>query len=120
MYWRNASSEPYIWYPQLSQDPNFQQAVKDRWNVIYPYLAAPTIENKIRAYGESLKKSWVYNNEMWPANKSGITYFKDDFTDWSGDEEIATFDAVIENMVAVYRERLAGMNTLITSGDFTE
>jgi hypothetical protein len=57
---------------------------------------------------------------MWPTTRSAVRSFKSDFTDWSGDEELGTFDEVINNLVTVYQERLAGMNTLITSGDFVE
>lgn len=118
MYWRKSSDESYIWYSQLAKDPTFQQAVKDRWANIYPYLQQ--MESQIRAYGSSLKTSWECNNAMWPTTRSAVRSFKSDFTDWSGDEELGTFDEVINNLVTVYQERLAGMNTLITSGDFVE
>ena len=118
MYWRKSSDESYIWYSQLAADPTFQQAVKDRWANMYPYLQM--IEEQIRAYGAYLKTSWGYNSAMWPTNRADIRGFKSDFTDWSGDEELATFDEVINNLVNVYNERLAGMNTLITSGKFTK
>ena len=120
MYWRKSSDEPYIWYPQLVADATFQQAVKDRWAVIYPLLNELVV-NRIRLYGEYLKASWDCNSAMWPANRSAIRSFKSDFTDWSGDEEqFTTYTEIIENMVTVYQERLAGMNTLITSGKFTK
>ena len=118
MYWRKSSDESYIWYSQLAKDPTFQQAVKERWANMYPYLQM--IEGQIRAYGESLKASWDCNSAMWPTTRSAVRSFKSDFTDWSGDEELATFDEVINNMVNVYNERLAGMNELITSGKFTK
>ena len=35
-------------------------------------------------------------------------------------DEIDSWDGVIENFVTVYEERLAGMNTLITTGKFTK
>ena len=57
---------------------------------------------------------------MWPTNKADITKYKSDFKDWSGDEQIASWDEVIENFVTVYNERLAGMDALITSGKFTK
>ena len=117
MYWRKSSDESYIWYSQLAQDPTFQQAVKDRWANIYPYLQQ--MESQIRAYGSSLKTSWECNNAMWPTTRSAVRSFKSDFTDWSGDEELGTFDEVINNLVTVYQERLAGMDALITSGKFT-
>jgi hypothetical protein len=96
MYWRKSSDESYIWYSQLAADPTFQQAVKDRWANMYPYLKM--IEGQIREYGSQLKASWGYNNAMWPTKRSEIRSFKSDFTDWSGDEDLATFDEVINNM----------------------
>ena len=57
---------------------------------------------------------------MWPATKDGIKKFKSDFDDWSGDENLTSFETIIENMVTVYKERLDGMNTLITNGKFTK
>jgi hypothetical protein len=57
---------------------------------------------------------------MWPTNKGDITKYKSDFKDWSGDEQIVSWNEVITNFVAVYQERLEGMNSLITSGQFTE
>lgn len=120
MYWRKSSDEPYVWYPQLVADATFQQAVKDHWAVIYPLLNELVV-NRIRLYGEYLKASWDCNSAMWPANRSAIRSFKSDFTDWSGDEEqFTTYTEIIENMVTVYQERLAGMDALITSGKFTK
>ena len=78
------------------------------------------VEAQIRAYGKALKTSWEYNSAMWPATKDGIKKFKSDFDDWSGDENLTSFETIIENMVTVYKERLDGMNTLITNGKFTK
>jgi hypothetical protein len=121
MYWRKSSSEPYVWYPKLAEDATFQAAIKQRWEVIYPYLNE-LIENQIRTYGESLKVSWESNNGIWPSNTTAIKSFKSDFTDWSGDEELSSFEEVINNFVTVYKERLEGMNKLITEdeGTFTK
>ena len=119
MYWRKSSSEPYVWYPQLANDATFQATVKQRWDIIYPYLNG-LIENQIRLYGESLKASWNCNNGIWPSNTTAIKSFKSDFKDWSGDEELSSFEEVINNFVTVYKERLDGMNQLITNGNFTK
>lgn len=119
MYWRKSSSEPYVWYPQLANDATFQATVKQRWDIIYPYLNG-LIENQIRLYGESLKASWNCNNGIWPSNTTAIKSFKSDFKDWSGDEELSPFEEVINNFVTVYKERLDGMDALITSGKFTK
>ena len=57
---------------------------------------------------------------MWPTNKAAIQKHKNNFSDWSGDEKINSYPELIENFVTVYRNRLNGMNALITSGRFTK
>lgn len=57
---------------------------------------------------------------MWPTNKAAIQKHKNNFSDWSGDENINSYPELIENFVMVYRNRLNGMNALITSGRFTK
>lgn len=118
MYWRKSSSEPYIWYSQLANDPTFQKTVQERWAVIYPYLQQ--IPAQIQFYGQTMAKSYAYDNAMWPTAKADVQAWKSGFSDWSGDEQISDWNEVINNFVKVYNERLDGMNTLITSGKFTE
>ena len=108
----------YIWYRQLMKDATFKQTVQQRWKVIKPYL--DMIPEQIRLYGKTQAASFTYNSAMWPTNKGDITKYKSDFKDWSGDEQIVSWNEVITNFVAVYQERLEGMNSLITSGQFTE
>ena len=115
------TEETYIWYKQLIKDPTFQSTVQKRWAVIKPYL--DEIPAQIQAYGQKLALSYQYDSAMWPTNKADVQEWKDGFSDWSGDEELGTdgnYQEVIENFVTVYQERLAGMNTLITSGKFTK
>ena len=57
---------------------------------------------------------------MWPTNKAAIQKHKNNFSDSSGDENINSYPELIENFVTVYRNRLNGMNKLITSGRFTK
>lgn len=57
---------------------------------------------------------------MWLTNKAAIQKHKNNFSDWSGDENINSYPELIENFVTVYRNRLNGMNKLITSGRFTK
>ena len=116
--WSASASNDCVWYPELIKDATFQQAVKARWAVMYPKLQA--VVNKIQEYGEALKASYDVNNAMWPTDKKAIDAWKWNFSDWSGDEEIASYEDVIKNFVTVYQARLAGMNTLITSGRFTK
>lgn len=115
MYRRSA--ETYIWYKQLSKDATFQQRVQERWTAIYPYLQ--NVENTIEAYREPLRASFGVDSAMWPTDKSSVQAHKSGFSDWSGDENINDWDDLIDNFKAVYKDRLAGMNTLITSGKFT-
>lgn len=115
MCWR--SEETYIWYKQLIKDATFQETVQQRWAVIYPYLEM--IPDQIRNYGDIQAESFKYDSVMWPTNKADVRNYKSDFIDWSGDEEISDWNALIDNFVTVYQKRLSGMNTLITSGKFT-
>ena len=101
----------YIWYKKLITDPIFKQAVKERWAVIKPYL--DKIPSQIREYGQTLKASYGYDSTMWPTQKGDITKYKSDFKDWSGDEEIAKFEDVINTFVNSYQSRLSGMDALI-------
>ena len=116
--WRTGTSDNYFWYKKLITDPIFQQKVQDRWAVIYPYLQK--VVNTIEAYREPLRASFGEDSAMWPTTEDDIHAHKSGFTDWSGDEDINDWDDLIDNFKTVYEARLAGMNTLITSGRFTE
>ena len=118
MYWRKSSSESYIWYSQLANDPIFQEKVKKRWAVIKPYL--DMIVSQIDYYGQTLAVSYSYDSAMWPTNKADVQAWKSGFKDWSGDEQISDWNQLIANFKTVYQERLAGMDALINSGKFTE
>ena len=118
MYWRKSSSESYIWYSQLANDPIFQEKVKKRWAVIKPYL--DMIVSQIDYYGQTLAVSYSYDSAMWPTNKADVQAWKSGFKDWSGDEQISDWNQLITNFKTVYQERLNGMDALITSGKFTK
>ena len=120
MFLRSQESEAYsyIWYRQLMKDATFQQTVQQRWAVIKPYL--DMVPELIRYYGETQAVSFSYDSVMWPTNYGDVRKYKSDFKDWSGDEEIASWDEVVNNFVTVYTERLEGMNSLITSGQFSK
>lgn len=119
MYWRTAENEKcsYIWYRELAKDPVFVQTVQKRWELIYPKLIL--ISSQIREYGRTMRASYEVDSKMWPTDKSSIQAHKSGFKDWSGDERINDWDELINNFVTVYEARLEGMNTLITSGKFT-
>lgn len=106
-----------VFYPQLVKDAAFQAAVKERWRVLYPHLLG--VVKDIRELGTGMTRSYEVNSAMWPTTKAAIQKHKDKFSDWSGDEDISAYPDVIENFVTVYRNRLEGMNALITSGRFT-
>ena len=121
--WRTQENETYsyVWYKQLIKSAAFQAKVKERWAEIKPYL--DMIPSQIQYYGETLAESYKYDSAMWPTNKEDIRYYKWDFNDWSGDETLGAngnYQAVIDNFVTVYQERLNGMDQLITSGKFTK
>ena len=116
--WRTGDSDNYFWYKKLITDPIFQQRVKDRWAVIYPYLL--NVVNTIEGYREPMRASFGEDSAMWPTTIADIQAHKSGFSDWSGDETINDWDALIDNFKDVYSKRLAGMNTLITSGKFTK
>ncbi len=78
------------------------------------------MEQNIRAYGKSQAVSFLFDSAMWLTNKTAIQKHKNNFSDWSGDENINSYPELIENFVTVYRNRLNGMNKLITSGRFTK
>ena len=116
--WRTGESDNYFWYKKLITDPIFQQRVKDRWAVIYPYLQ--DVVNTIESYREPLRASFAEDSRMWPTTKKDIQAHKSGFDDWSGDEDIADWDELIKTFKASYSSRLAGMNKLITNGKFTK
>ena len=107
-----------VFYPALIRDATFQREVQRRWAVLYPHLLG-VIDN-IRAYGRSMACSYEVNNQMWPTTKAAIQAHKSGFSDWSGDENIASYQDVTDNLVMVYQRRIEGMNALITSGRFTK
>ena len=78
------------------------------------------MEQNIRANGKSQAVSFLFDSAMWPTTKAAIQKYKNNFSDWSGDENINSYPELIENFVTVYRNRLNGMNKLITSGRFTK
>lgn len=120
MFLRTQENETksYIWYRQLAKDKTFQETVQKRWAVIKPYL--DMVPELINYYGETQAVSFSFDSVMWPTNYGDVRKYKSDFKDWSGDEEIASWDEVVNNFVTVYTERLEGMNSLITSGQFTK
>lgn len=102
-----------VWYPLLKEDDTFKQAVKTRWAALKPALEALPAE--IYRLGEENRISWEGNNRMWPTTSSVRKAGNDgyDFDDWSGDEFMATYDEVLQNMVECYLNRLAGMEKMI-------
>lgn len=121
VYWIGTSgtSNPHsLWLQYMFKSDDFCQAVKTRWAQLYPALQG--VVGTIEAYRNSQKLSWQYDSAMWPTTKSAIQAHKSGFSDWSGDENLSTFDAIIDNMITVYNARLDGMNTLINNGKFTK
>lgn len=118
VYQNNTSGLLSKWYQYLIKDPNFCKRVQERWTVMYPYLQTVTAD--IDRHGVELKKSFGYDSKMWPTDEKSITTHKSGFSDWSGDENINEHDELVKNFKTVYKSRLEGMNSLITSGKFVK
>ena len=108
------NQQPCLWYPLLMNDPEFVTMVKARWAAIYPYLLG--VVDYIREYAAENALSWEYESTMWPGTATALNAgYPSGFSDFAGDENLTSYEAVIQNCINCYTERLNGMNTLITS-----
>ena len=108
------NQQPCLWYPLLMDDPDFVTMVKARWAVMYPYLQG--VVDYIVKYAAENALSWEYDSTMWPGTASALNAgYPSGFSDFSGDENLTTYEAVIQNFIDCYKARLDGMNTLINS-----
>lgn len=109
------TTTPGVWYRQLIKDPVFKAALKARWEKLLPYLRM--LPGEILRIGAENQTSWTYNNAMWPTTENVRKAGNDNntFKDWSGDEDLGTYEEVIENMVNCYNSRLEGLNSLINN-----
>ena len=108
------NQQPCLWYPLLMNDAEFVTMVKARWAVIYPYLQE--VVNYIREYAAENALSWEYESTMWPGTATALNAgYPSGFSDFAGDENFTSYDAVIQNLIDCYLARLDGMNSLITS-----
>ena len=108
------NQQPCLWYPLLMNDPEFVAMVKARWAVIYPYLL--DVVNYIGEYAAENALSWEYDSTMWPGTASALNAgYPSGFSDFAGDENLTTYEAVIKNLIDCYNARLEGMNTLINN-----
>lgn len=105
---------PYMWYPYLFKDEAFRTAVQTRWTAIYPQLQA--VVAYIRQQGALNAESWTVDHAMWPTafNRSQVGFS----SCFNGDEAFATYDEVVDNLAAMYQQRLDWMNTAIAGGNF--
>ena len=112
------NQQPCMWYPLLMDDADFVAAVQARWTVLKPYLEAVTSE--IARLGQENALSWQYDSTMWPGKASDLNAgYPSGFSDFSGDENLTDYDAVIQNLIDCYLGRLSGMDALIRAGSFT-
>ena len=108
------NQQPCLWYPLLMDDAEFVTMVKQRWTAMYPYLL--DVLNYVYAFAEANALSWEYDSTMWPGTATALNAgYPSGFSDFSGDENLSTYEEVIRNFVECYTARLDGMNTLITS-----
>ena len=108
------NQQPCLWYPLLMNDPEFVAMVKARWSVMYPYLQG--VVDYIVKYASENALSWEYDSTMWPGTATALNAgYPSGFSDFAGDENLTTYEAVIQNFIDCYLARLEGMNTLINS-----
>ena len=108
------NQQPCLWYPLLMNDPEFVTMVKARWAAIYPYLLG--VVDYIREYAAENALSWEYESTMWPGTATALNAgYPSGFSDFAGDENLTSYEAVIQNFIECYLARLDGMNNLITS-----
>ena len=108
------NQQPCLWYPLLMNDPEFVTMVKARWEAIDPYLLG--VVDYIREYAAENALSWEYESTMWPGTATDLNAgYPSGFSDFAGDENLTSYEAVIQNLIECYLARLDGMNTLITS-----
>ena len=108
------NQQPCLWYPLLMNDPEFVKMVKARWAVMYPYLLE--VVNYIGERAAENALSWEYDSKMWPGTASALNAgYPSGFSDFAGDENLTTYEAVIQNFIDCYIARLDGMNTLINN-----
>lgn len=108
------NQQPCLWYPLLMNDSEFVRMVKSRWAALYPRLLAVTDE--IARLGAENALSWEYDSTMWPGTATALNAgYPSGFSDFAGDENLTSYEAVIQNLIECYLARLDGMNTLITS-----
>lgn len=106
------SDSPYMWYPLLFKDATFKAAVKTRWNKVYGALTG--VSATIRTLGSENAVSDTYNQKIWPIESKERTGYGW-FIDYAGDERLSSYDAVVENLVNMYEQRLNSMNSLINA-----
>ena len=108
------NQQPCLWYPLLMNDSEFVRMVKSRWAALYPRLLAVTDE--IARLGAENALSWEYDSTMWPGTAKALNAgYPSGFSDFAGDENLTSYEAVIQNLIGCYLARLDGMNSLITS-----
>ena len=101
---------PYLWFPWLLESDAFKAKVKERWEIIKPYWL--DIYAYITMFGEANAISQEFNNAMWPV-MSDERLAHSWYIEYSGDEDIKTWEGVIDNFRTVFTERFNAMDTMI-------
>lgn len=101
---------PYLWFPWLLESDAFKAKVKERWEIIKPYWL--DIYAYITMFGEANAISQEFNNAMWPV-MSDERLAHSWYIEYSGDEDIETWEGVIDNFRTVFTERFNAMDTMI-------
>lgn len=96
---------PYMWYPYLVKDKTiFNAAVKERWNVMKPYLLG--VSRYIDMLAEQNAVSMEYDKAMWPLESKE----RKSTHNYSGDERM-TYEESIETLKKFINDRIAVMDS---------
>ena len=90
-----------LWYIYLFKYPEFQSAVRLRWNELESTFIE--IDQYISSTAEKVRESNAFNIEMWPISSTV-----------NGDEHM-TYDEAIERMRAAYSYRIDRVRTNVSS-----
>lgn len=96
---------PYMWYPYLVKDKTiFNATVKERWNVMKPYLLGVT--RYIDMLAEQNAVSMEYDKAMWPLESKE----RKSTHNFSGDERM-TYEEAITTLKKFINDRVAVMDS---------
>ena len=90
------------WYKYLFRDKNFVKQLKDRWNELYPQLAA--VPDFIDTHAKYLEKAAERNFQVWPVNKLASS------AGWVKYSPKGSWEAELEYFKEFYTDRLVWLD----------